>query len=203
MADGAIARPAVSYQDVLDAPDGQVAQIVNGVFYLQAQPAPPHNAVERGLLAALIPAFERGRGGPGGWWIIPEPELHFGNRDYRTLVPDLAGWCRDRLPEFPASWAELKVTPDWVCEILSPSTARLDRIEKMPVYAEQGIRHLWLIDPAAKTLEVFELTDGRWTMIAARGGDEAVSEAPFDAVPLVMGDLWLPGPEPEPGDPAQ
>jgi Uma2 family endonuclease len=189
-----IDRP-VTYQDVLDAPEGRVAEIVNGVFYLQAQPAPPHNSVEKGLTSFLVAAFEQGRGGPGGWWIVPEPELQFRDRDYRTLVPDMAGWRKERLPEFPRRWSDLTIPPDWVCEILSPSTARLDRVEKMPVYAEEGVRHLWLADPLAKTLEVFELTGGRWTLIAAHGGDGDAAIAPFDAVPLPLGDLWLPEPE--------
>jgi len=184
-------RP-VSYQDVLDAPAHKTAEIVNGVFYLQAEAAPPHRMVADGLIETLRLPFQRGRGGPGGWWIVGEPELYFGDRDYRTLVPDLAGWRRERLAVLPRSWADLKVAPDWICEILSPSTMRLDRTEKMAVYAEAGVPHLWMADPLARTLEVFELTAGRWTLIAAHGGEADVSLAPFDAVPLAMADLWLP-----------
>lgn len=185
-----LSRPA-SYQDILDAPEGRVAEIVNGVFYLQAQPAPPHQEFSGNLISRLKESFQRGSGGPGGWWIVAEPELQFGDRDHRTLVPDLAGWRRERLPQLPQKWDDLDVVPDWVCEILSPSTARLDRTEKLPIYAEVGVAHVWLVDPVAKTLEVLGLENGRWTILAALAGDEAVKAAPFDAVALELGDLWL------------
>ena len=197
-----IASRPVSYQDVLDAPPHRVAEIVNGVFYLQAKPAPPHGEVAGGLMSFLRDPFQMGRGGPGGWWIQAEPELYFGSRDYRTLVPDLAGWRRERLPVLPRRWADLKVAPDWVCEILSPSTMRLDRTQKMAIYAEAGIAHLWMADPLACTLEIFELIDGRWTLTAAHGGKPEISAAPFDTVPLTLGDLWLPEEETD-DDPQQ
>ena len=183
-------RPA-SYRDILDAPEGTVAEIVNGVFHMQAQPSPRHQEIASGLTELLRPPFQRGRGGPGGWWVVAEPELHFGDRDYRTLVPDLAGWRRERLTSLPKRWDDLTVVPDWVCEILSPSTARLDRVEKLPVYAEVGIAHVWLIDPAARTLEILALLEGRWTVLAAHGGEGEVVAEPFDAVPLLLGDLWI------------
>ena len=189
-AQGKIPRP-VSYQDVIDAPDDQVAEIVNGVFYLQAKPAPAHAEVTGALGEILRPAFQRGRGGPGGWWIVPEPELQFADRDYRTLVPDLAGWRRERLPVLPQRWSDLNAAPDWACEILSPSTGRLDRVEKMPIYAEEGVAHLWLVDPAEKTLEAYKLTDKGWLLGGAYGDDGEVAIAPFDAVPFPLSDLWM------------
>ncbi len=186
-----ISPPPASYQDVLDAPEGTVAEIVDGVFYLQAEPAPPHRIVMDGMVETLRPPFQRGRGGPGGWWIVGEPELHFGDRNYRTLVPDLAGWRRERLLSIPKRWSDLTVTPDWVCEIVSPSTARLDRTDKMRIYAEVGIPHLWMIDPLAKTLEVFQLHDGRWTLMSTHAGEDEAAAIPFDAVPLALDDLWI------------
>ena len=189
-----------TYQDILDAPEGTVAEIVNGVFYLQAQPAPPHQEIGSGLTELLRPPHQRGRGGPGGWWIVGEPELQLGNRDWRTLVPDAAGWRRERLTRIPQKWAELDAVPDWVCEILSPSTARLDRTEKLPVYAEVGVSHAWLIDPAAKTLEVLGLEDGRWVILSVHAGDDAVQAPPFETVPLALGDLWLEEGEGDDGD---
>lgn len=189
-----IDRP-VTYQDILDAPEGRVAEIVNGVFYLQAKPAPRHDDLRDGLIEFLRPPFLRGRGGPGGWWIKSEPELHFGDPDYRTLVPDLAGWRKEQLAQFPEAWADLKVAPDWICEILSPSTARLDRLEKMPIYAEAGVSHLWLADPTLRTLEAYNLVSGKWLLDATYGSDGEAAIAPFDAVPLTLGDLWLPEPE--------
>ena len=187
-------RP-VSYQDVLDAPEHKTAEIINGVFYLQAEAAPPHRSVVDGLIEALRPPFQRGRGGPGGWWIVGEPELYFGDRDYRTLVPDLAGWRRDRVPTLPQRWADLDTRPDWICEIVSPSTARIDRIEKVPIYAEAGVSALWIIDPLARTLEIFELREGRWTLMGVHAGEDSVQAVPFDTLTLALDDLWLPGEE--------
>jgi len=183
-------RP-VSYQDVLDAPEHKVAEIINGVFHLQAEPAPPHGEVADGLISFLRGPFQKGRGGPGGWWLKTEPELYFGNRDFRTLVPDVAGWRRDRLPTLPQRWSDLTVRPDWVCEIVSPSTSRIDRTEKMPIYAEAGIPHLWMIDPVAKTLEVYELRDERWTLMSTHAGDDDITALPFEALVMPLVDLWI------------
>jgi Uma2 family endonuclease len=134
----------------------------------------------------LILPFQKGRGGPGGWWILDEPELHLGDD---ILVPDLAGWRRERMPVFPdVAWFDL--VPDWVCEILSPSTARLDRIEKMPIYAADGVAHLWLIDPILRTLEAYENQHGRWSLIAAHAGQDQIRVPPFDAVALDLSGLW-------------
>jgi Uma2 family endonuclease len=131
-------------------------------------------------------SFSKGNGGPGGWWILDEPELHLGDD---ILVPDLAGWRRERMPALPdTAWFEL--VPDWVCEILSPSTARLDRIQKMPLYATAGVVHLWLIDPDLRTLEAYENLQGRWTLIATHADQDSVRVAPFDAVALELGGLW-------------
>ena len=130
--------------------------------------------------------FLRGRGGPGGWWIVDEPELHL---DGDVLVPDLAGWRQERMPDRP-SGAFIDLTPDWICEILSPSTSRLDRIHKLPIYAREGVRHAWLVDPIARTLEVFRLEGGRWTLIGAHGDEPTVRAEPFDAVDLDLLALW-------------
>ena len=179
-------RPA-TYEDLLAVPAHLVAEIVNGQLRTHPRPRPRHLVASSALGAELGGPFQRGRGGPGGWWILDEPELHLGAD---VLVPDLAGWRRERMPEIPeASWFEL--APDWVCEILSPSTARMDRVDKMAIYAREGVAHLWLIDPDLKTLEAFELTEKRWTVIATHGGDEPAHVAPFDAFALELGALWV------------
>ena len=197
MALAAKERP-VSYRDVLDAPEGMRAEILDGRLVMQARPMPAHDFTSGALNEILRSSFQRGRGGPGGWWIVAEPELHLGDRDFRTLAPDLAGWRRERMPVIVPD-RRYDVVPDWVCEILSPSTARSDRMLKMPIYADVGVRHLWMADPVARYLDVYELTDGRWTLVATHGDEGEASVAPFDAVPLPLAELWLPEPEPEEG----
>ena len=180
------ARPRATYQDVLDAPPHQVAEIVDGALYTNPRPAMPH-AVAASLLGYYLTGpFQVGQGGPGGWWIIDEPELHLGDD---VLVPDIAGWRRSRMPN-PPDGAYVTLAPDWVCEILSPSTRRLDLDAKRPVYAREGVRHLWLVDPADHTLEAFELTAGAWTRVATAADDEPVRIAPFEAASFSLADLW-------------
>ena len=127
-----------------------------------------------------------GPGGPGGWWILYEPELHLGAD---VLVPDLAGWRHERMPAIPnAPYVEL--APDWVCEVLSPTTGRIDRIRKMPIYAREQVAHLWLVDPGLRTLEIYRLEAQRWVVVATHGGDEVVRAEPFDAVEIDLGRWW-------------
>ena len=133
-------------------------------------------------------AFHRGRGGPGGWWIIDEPEIHF-VRDVEVLVPDLAGWRRERMPCLPLDH-RFEVVPDWVCEVLSPSTRKKDRMIKMKIYAHHGVAHLWLADPLEKTLEIYALTHGNWTVTGLYTDEDEVRAAPFEVLTLQLGDLW-------------
>ena len=175
-----------TYRDVLDAPPHMVAEIVDGALRLQRRPAPLQALAKSSLGPAIGGPFQKGRGGPGGWWILDEPELHLGED---ILVPDLAGWRRERLPE-PPDEAYFTLAPDWVCEVLSPSTRTFDLEEKRPVYAREGVGHLWLVDPAARTLEAFALRGGAWTPVASANGDEPVSFPPFEAVTFPLGALW-------------
>ena len=175
-----------TYQDVLDTPAHRVAEIVDGTLYTHPRPAPPHAVASSSLAGDLSSPFQFGRGGPGGWWIIFEPELHLGED---ILVPDLAAWRRERMAELPDT-AYFTLAPDWVCEVLSASTRRLDLHGKRPVYAREGVGHLWLVDPADRTLEAFELHDGQWLLIASAKDDDPVSIRPFDAITFSLGDLW-------------
>ena len=175
-----------TYQDVLDAPPHRVAEIVDGVLHTSPRPAMPHALATSSLGNDLSSPFQFGRGGPGGWWIIDEPELHFGDD---ILVPDLAGWRRQRMPDFPDA-AYCTLAPDWVCEMLSPSTRRLDLLGKRPVYARKGVGHMSIVDPADRTLEAFELRDGQWVLIATAKDDDPVQIRPFEAVTFSLGDLW-------------
>ncbi len=131
--------------------------------------------------------FDRGRGGPGGWWIVDEPELHLGRN---VLVPDLAGWRRERLPAFPRE-PFFTLAPDWVCEVLSPATARLDRLKKLSIYWREGVGHAWLVDPVLETLEVFRRLEEAWLGALAAGGDDVVRAEPFDAIELTLTGLWI------------
>ena len=137
-------------------------------------------------MGLLESAFDSGRTGPGGWWILAEPELHLGPD---VLVPDLAGWRRTRMPRVPET-AYFPLAPDWVCEILSPSTASLDRRQKLTIYAREGVGHAWLIDPIARTLEILRLEAGCWTTIVTHAGGATVRAEPFDAIEFNLAEFW-------------
>jgi Uma2 family endonuclease len=178
-------KPA-TYEEVAAAPEDVVAEIVEGDLQLSPRPSPRHGRVATTLAAALHDSFDRGRGGPGGWWILFEPEIHLGGD---VLVPDVAGWRHESLAELPElPWFEQ--APDWLCEVISPSTERVDRAKKMPVYAEAGVEHVWLVDPALHMLEVFRRDGLRWARIAAHFGEETVIAPPFETVPLELAPLW-------------
>lgn len=193
----AFAKRPATYDDLLALPETMVGQLVDGELIASPRPAIDHARVGSVLGQELGGPFDRGRGGPGGWWLLFEPELHLG-RD--VLVPDLAGWRKERLPVLPRR-AFLELVPDWACEILSPSTARVDRVPKMAAYAREGLRHLWIIDPVARTLEAYRLdADGTWRVAGTYGGDAAIRVEPFAAIELELGALWLP--EADEGGPA-
>ena len=183
---GSTATPRATYRDVLDAPAHRVAEIIEGTLHTHPRPAMPHALASSALGNDLGNPFQFGRGGPGGWWIIDEPELHFGEA---ILVPDLAGWRRERMPDYPDA-AYVTLAPDWACEVLADSTRKVDLHGKRPVYAREGVAHLWLVDPTDRTLEAFELRDGQWVLIGSAKDDEPVSIAPFDAITFSLGDLW-------------
>lgn len=176
------------YAELEALPENLTGEIINGQLYTQPRPTNPHALVSSGLGMDIGSAYHRGRGGPGGWWILDEPEIHF-IRDTEVLVPDLAGWRRERMPRLPTDH-RIEVVPDWVCEILSPSTARKGRMTKMPVYARYGVAYLWLVDPLAQTLEAFALREGRWTVIGQFQEQEVVSVEPFRDIALELGALW-------------
>lgn len=177
------------YEQLLALPENLTGEIIHGVLYTQPRPTARHGKTEGSLNIRIGGPFQFGDGGgPGGWWVIPEPELHF-IRDTLVAVPDLAGWRRDRLPELPEDH-RFEVVPDWVCEILSPSTAKKDRTQKLPLYAEYKVGHAWLVDPLARTLEAYALREEGWLLIATLKDDEPVSVPPFDAITFSLADLW-------------
>ena len=182
-----MAGAPATYGDLLALPENMLGQILGGELVATPRPANRHSLTASTLTAELVGPFSLGRGGgPGGWWILDEPELHLGKD---ILVPDLAGWRRDRLPEVPDE-PFFTLAPDWICEILSPSTAGIDRVRKMPIFARERVGHAWLIDPAAMTFEVFRREGDRWLLLAAFGGDELARAEPFEAIELPLGSLW-------------
>jgi hypothetical protein len=178
-------RPA-TYQDVLDAPPNMIAEIIRGVRHLQPRPAMPHAFAGSALGVKIGGPFQFDGDGPGGWWIVDEPELHLSEE---IVVPDIAGWRRERMPRFPRT-AYVTLAPDWVCEILSPSTRALDVGPKRAIYREHGVGWLWLVDPEARSLEAFALRDGAWSEIGTLTGDDTVSIPPFDATRFPLAALW-------------
>lgn len=183
------ARRRATYEDLLKVPDILIAEIVDGELVTFPRPAFPHAQVTSAINQDLGPFSRRpgSPGGPGGWWILFEPELHLGAD---ILVPDLAGWRRERMPVLEAG-AYSELAPDWVCEVVSPATARVDRVRKMPIYARERVAHLWLVDPILRTLEVYRLEGQRWVVVSTYGGAESVRAEPFEAVELDMTRWWL------------
>ncbi|NOY91040.1 MAG: Uma2 family endonuclease [Deltaproteobacteria bacterium] len=184
------AKKLATYDDVLAAPDHVVAELVAGELHTQPRPAYRHALAGSALGAALFSGYHGpgGQGAGGGWVILTEPELHLSGD---VLVPDLAGWRRERMPSVPdAPYSELP--PDFCCEVLSPSTARLDRQKKMPLYASHGVGHVWLVDPSAKLLDVFELDGVTYRLLSTHAQDEVVAPPPFEALPLELRRLWSP-----------
>jgi Uma2 family endonuclease len=177
---------AATYRDLFDLPENVVGEILAGEIYATPRPIVAHGVVSSNLGMDLGVPFGRGRGGPGGWWILDEPEVHLGGD---VLVPDLAGWRRERLPDL-LELVHIDIAPDWVCEILSPATQVRDRTLKMSIYAREGVPHLWLVDPKARLLEVYRLHEGRWLLLGVHEGRARVRAEPFDAVELALGPLW-------------
>ena len=176
----------VTYEDLLAVPDHLVAEIVDGVLYTTPRPAPRHARASTALAAALPPPFDAGRGGPGGWTILFEPELHLAED---VAVPDIAGWRRDRMPALPQT-AYFPLAPDWICEVQSESTAALDHAKKLRVYAREGVRNAWMVDPTARTLEALRLERGHWVIVSTCSATDILRAEPFSAIEVDLSDLW-------------
>lgn len=180
-------RKPATYADLEALPENVVGELIGGVLYASPRPAGPHMVAGSRLGIELGGPFDRGRGGPGGWFIFDEPELHLSSGD--VLVPDIGGWRRERMPA-PPKGVGVHVVPDWVCEILSPSTKSLDRKKKLPVYAREGVSHVWLIDPVPRTLELYRLDGAGYTRLATFAGSAVVRAEPFEAIELELSFVW-------------
>ncbi len=183
-----------TYADLEAVPANKVAELIRGTLYVMPRPAPKHARASTRLTGKLSGPFDLGDGGPGGWVILDEPEIHFPDPTapgaIDAVAPDLAGWRRERMPELPEE-AYFTLAPDWICEVLSKSTESHDRHEKMPIYAREGVRHAWLVDPIAKTLEVYTLDEaGGWGAPVIYSGAKVVRAVPFDAIQLDLSVLW-------------
>lgn len=179
-------RKPATIADIEALPEHVVGEIIDGELFVSPRPASPHAMATSRLGALLLSRFDLGEPGPGGWFIVDEPELHMGED---VLVPDVGGWRRQRMPVFPRS-AAFTLPPDWVCEALSPSTKVLDRKFKLPVYAREGVSHIWLVDPEQRTLEVLRLEEGRYTQVALHKGTSLVRAEPFEGLALELALLW-------------
>jgi Uma2 family endonuclease len=183
------AQRRATYEDLLKVPDILIAEIVDGELVTSPRPASPHARATSEIRVDIDP-FDRRSGGPGGlggWWILFEPELHLGAD---ILVPDLAGWRRERMPVLE-DVAYFELAPDWVCEVVSLGTARLDRVRKMPIYARERVGHLWLVHPSLQTLEVYRLEGQQWVVVSSHVGAEGARAKPFEAIELDMSRWWL------------
>lgn len=180
------AKGATTDLDLLAVRDALIAEIIDGELVGSPRPGARHTRAASRLGIHLGGPFDCGIGGPGGWIILDQPELHFG-RD--VLVPDLAGWRRERMPEIP-DVAAFELAPDWVCEVLSPGTAAVDRTKKMPIYARERVGDGWLVDPMGRTLEAYSFRDGGSMLVATYKGRVKARVAPFEAVEIDLSVLW-------------
>ena len=177
-----------TYADIVALPPHTTGEIAYGVLHTHPRPTPRHANAAIELQTEINSPFRRGRGGPGGWIFLPEPELHLGEH---VIVPDIAGWRRERLPTLPKT-AWIEVAPDWVCEILSPSTQRFDRTDKLAIYAAFQVGHCWYLDPQLQTLEDFARQGDKWLLSATFKDADPVSAPPFEVHTFALDVLWMP-----------
>ena len=176
------------YEALEALPEGLTAEILDGQLHTEPQPGLRHMLAVTNLSAKLLEHYAYDRAGPRGWWIVVEPELHFAPRT-DVLVPDLAGWRRERVPELPDQ-PYSRIVPDWICEVLSPATRSKDREIKLPLYARYGVGYAWLVDPKVQTLESYELRDGQYAALGVYGPDAVPMSAPFEGAMFRVADLW-------------
>ncbi|MEM5787457.1 MAG: Uma2 family endonuclease [Syntrophobacteraceae bacterium] len=187
-----LAKEKATYEDLYKIPDNLIGEIIDGELIVTPRPSRKHVICTTALGALVTAPYQFGQGnGPGGWIFAIEPEIGLGEQ---ILVPDLAGWKRERFPvEEDHNW--ISAAPDWVCEILSPSTFRIDKVKKMPIYAHHGVAHIWLIDPVAMTMDAFGLESGRWVLLGSFAENDKVRAEPFQEIEIHLGTLWLESPQ--------
>lgn len=187
MAQPALKRATLADLDAL--PESMVGELIQGVLYAMARPRLRHQNAAGLLFDDVVGPFQRGRGGPGGWWIIVEPGIAIRALDIEEMSPDIAGWKRERLAELPEG--RIDVVPDWVCEVLSPTTRAHDQRIKRPLYAQAGVKWMWVVDVDAKTVIVSRNQNGQWLEIGVFGDDESMCAEPFETHAIALRDLWV------------
>ncbi len=187
-----MAEPALrraTWADLAALPETVLGELIQGVLYAMPRPRFRHQNAGSVLGGELNAPFQRGRGGPGGWWILDEPGIALPALDVEEIVPDIAGWRRERMPDPPED-GSITIVPDWVCEILSPSTRRHDQRVKRPLYAEAGVRWMWLVDVDARTVVASRNQGGQWVEIGVWADTEAMRAEPFESHEIALGELW-------------
>ena len=174
------------YKELCDLPDNVVGEIINEELVVMPRPAPKHARASSSLGSKIFDSYDEGNGGPGGWWIFFEPEMHFLDD---VIVPDIAGWKKERMPKLPEE-AYFSLSPDWVCEVLSPSTARYDKISKFKIYEENKIPYYWIVDPLNRVLEIFELDQKNYKLVFVFDQNSLVKAPPFEELEFNLGSLW-------------
>ncbi len=182
----------VTIEEWLAIPEEKRAELIAGVIVYQGMPGPKHGEAQGMTFALVGVPFGRrpaGSSRPGGWWISQEVDMELGEMGCR---PDILGWRRDRQPTLPEPDARGLVTavPDWICEVLSRSTASIDQGKKRRAYHRAGVAHYWLLDPGNRTLTVLERVDRDYLVVLAAGVDEVVCAPPFDAVEMAVAEMF-------------
>jgi Uma2 family endonuclease len=184
-----LGRPA-TLADLEALPPHLKGEIIDGELYVQPRPRAAHANVEGGIVEDLRGPYHRGLGGPGGWWILPEPGIEApGSPEFS---PDVAGWRRERMPKLPEG-APIRVVPDWICEVLSPTTRGYDQVTKRRFYPRIGVEWLWYVDVEARSVTVSRLAGEKWIEVAVHGDDEKVRLEPFASVEIELASWWEAG----------
>lgn len=165
-------------------------ELIGGVLYTMTRPRPRHQNAGGLVYDEILGPFQRGRGGPGGWWIVIEPGIAIPSMDVEEISPDIAGWRKERLPALPDD--RIDVVPDWVCEVLSPSTRTHDQRVKRPLYAKAGVRWMWVIDVDARTLVVSRNEGGLWLEVGVFADEDVMRGEPFESHAIALAELWPP-----------
>jgi len=179
-------KTGATYEDLLRLPDNMIGELIDGELYASPRPGGPHARFTSALGMLIGSRYDIGINGPGGWWILDEPELHLGSDN---VVPDLAGWRRERMPTIPKGHI-FTIAPDWICETLSTSNAVYDRRKKLPVYARHGVPYVWIADPIHRGVEVLQLIDGRWILLGIYDESDAFAAEPFPLAEIDLPLIW-------------